>query len=64
MTAIEIACRQCSQQPFELCILEDGSRAPFTHACRIEDAAEMSEPTSNDPEIVMEAIDAAAEEII
>jgi hypothetical protein len=35
-----------------------------THAARFEDAAEMSNPTTNDPEIVKEAIDAAVDELI
>lgn len=64
MTAIEIACRYCAKQPFEMCVLEDGMLAPFTHAQRIEDAAEMSSPSCNDPKLVIEAIDAAAEELI
>lgn len=59
MTAIEIACRICAQQPYELCILEDGSPAPFTHAQRIEDAAAISDPNGEDPELVKEAIDEA-----
>jgi len=64
MTAIEIACRQCASQPYEVCILETGKPAPFTHAQRIEDAAAMSSPTTNDPKVVKEGIDAAADELI
>jgi hypothetical protein len=39
----------------------DGSRAAYTHPQRIEEAAEISNPTTNDPEIVKEAIDSAVE---
>jgi len=38
--------------------------ACFTHAQRIEDAAAMSSPTTNDPKVVKEGIDAAADELI
>ena len=63
MTAIEIACRTCARQPYENCVDMYGKCVP-THAARFEDAAEMSNPTTNDPEIVKEAIDAAVDELI
>jgi hypothetical protein len=63
LTAVEEACPICAQQPHENCVDMYGKCVP-THACRFEDAAEMSDPTNNDPEVVKEAIDAAAEELI
>lgn len=62
-TALEWACRTCSRQPFECCVNSAGETVP-THACRFEDAAEMTRPTGEDPELVKEAIDAAADELI
>jgi hypothetical protein len=35
-----------------------------THACRLEDAAAISDPNREDPALVKEAIDAAVEDII
>lgn len=63
MTAIEISCRQCAQQPYENCVDMYGKCVP-THACRFEDAAEMSSPTVEDPELVKEAIDAVVDGLI
>jgi len=64
MTAIEVACPVCAQQPYELCRMPDGSTAPFTHAERIEFAASESSPSNSDPEIAKEAIDSAVDELI
>jgi len=64
MTAIEVACPVCAQQPYELCRMPDGSTAPFTHAERLEFAASERSPSTNDPEIVKEAIDSAIEGLI
>ena len=64
MTAIEVACPVCAQQPYELCRMPDGSTAPFTHAERLEFAASESSPSTNDPLIVDEAIKAAVDELI
>ena len=64
MTAIELTCEQCLALPYELCKLENGRPAPFTHAKRIEDAAACGSNEVNDPEIQKEAIDAAVNELI
>jgi hypothetical protein len=42
----------------------DGSRAAYIHPQRVEDAAEMSNSTTKDPEIVKEAIDSAVEDLL
>jgi hypothetical protein len=64
VTAIEVACRVCARQPYEACIMPDGSPAPFTHACRIEDADAISEPAKDeDPALVDKAIEAVVDEI-
>ena len=53
MTAIEIACRTCAAQPYEVC-----RDAEYTHAARIEDAAYWSHPEKAvDPAEVDKAIE-------
>jgi len=63
MTAIEVACPECDQQPYEPCIRQDGKLSPFTHAKRFEAASMCSDPPA-DPDMVKAAIDAAVGEII
>lgn len=63
MTAIEVACRTCAQQPYENCVDMYGKSVP-THACRFEDAAAISDPNGEDPALVKEAIDAAVDDLI
>lgn len=64
MTAIELACRVCAAQPYEVCREPDRSPCSFTHAARIEDAAAMSESsTAVDPVLVDEAFEAVVDEI-
>lgn len=68
MTAIEIACRNCAAQPYELCVRFDtyGNqyKAQVTHAERIEDAAAMSGGKEADPALVDEAFTAAVNEML
>lgn len=62
MTAIEIACRFCAAQPYELCVQSNGKNSPFTHAERIEDAAGMEDGPPADPQLVDEAIERVVDE--
>lgn len=68
MTAIEIACRKCAVQPYEMCVRFDAYgdkyQAQITHAERIEDAAAISEPSKAvDPLLVDAAFEAVVDEI-
>lgn len=64
MTAIEIACRICSSQPYELCRNSDRSPCSFTHAARLEDAAAISEPSKSvDPALADKAFEDVMDEI-
>jgi hypothetical protein len=45
-----------------MCKNADGTPAPATHFARLSQAEYITTPSSNDPEIVKEAIDAAVED--
>lgn len=66
MTAVEIACRVCSAQPYEMCVRRDAYgksyTAQVTHAERIEDAAAIgSRP--EDPALVDATIAAVVNDL-
>lgn len=64
MTAIELACRVCAAQPYEVCRNPDRTPCSLTHADRIEDAAAIYEPAKAvDPALVDAAFEAVADDI-